>query len=145
MDKGPVGKQVLIPPVEGHVGIAKKPHMSLTASKRAQDWRDLISRNWYVLVNWANPLDWIGKDRISGQNVCPLMYLQSRRCCMRSYEQKPLMGVLDSNLLTDINTRRGGDVVEHSGPRHTPIQSGAIMGASRGSHLEQWFVTSRFM
>ena len=57
MEKGPVGKRVLIPPAEGYVGAAKKPHMSLTASKRAQDWRDLISRNWYVLVNWANPLD----------------------------------------------------------------------------------------
>ena len=56
-----------------------------------------------------------------------------------------LIGVLDSNLRTDIEIRRGGDVVEHSGPRHTPIQSGAIMGASRGSHQEQWFVTSRFM
>ena len=56
-----------------------------------------------------------------------------------------LIGVLDSNLRTDIEIRRGGDVVEHSGPRHTPIQSGAIMGASRGSREEQWFITSGFM
>mgnify|MGYP003332176831 CR=1 FL=1 len=34
-DKGPVGEKVLIPPLEGYVGVAKKPHMSLTASKRA--------------------------------------------------------------------------------------------------------------
>ena len=129
MDKGPVGKQVLIPPVEGHVGIAKKPHMSLTASKRAQDWRDLFSRNWYVLVNWANPLDWIGKDRIGGQNVCPLTYLRSRRISMRSYE---------GNL-------KGGDVVEHSGPRPAPLRQGAIMGVTKGAPEENWFIASRFM
>jgi len=91
-DKGPVGKQVLIPPKEDHVGTAKNSHRSPTASKRVKAWRDLISRNRYVLINWSNPLDWIGKDRISGQNVYPLMYLRSCRSCMRSYEQKPPMG-----------------------------------------------------
>ena len=92
MTPGPVGKQVLIPPKEDHVGTAKNSHRSPTASKRVKAWRDLISRNRYVLINWSNPLDWIGKDRISGQNVYPLMYLRSCRSCMRSYEQKPPMG-----------------------------------------------------
>ena len=101
-DNGPVGKQVLIPPKDDHVGTAKNSHRSPTAFKRAKAWRDLISRNWYVLINWSNPLDWIGKDRISGQNVCPLIYLGSRRSCMRIHVQRPPMGGMDPRVLGDI-------------------------------------------
>ena len=135
-EKGPVGKQVLIPPVEGHVGMGKKPHMSLTASKGAQDLRDPISRNWYVLVKWANPLDWAKKKLIDRQKDDPLngplTLVGPRRTHITVHVRRALAGVLDRQKFDDTMTR-------------SAMVRTTIMGASKGAREEKWFITSRFM
>ena len=135
-DKGPVGKQALIPPVEGHVGIGKKPHMSLTASKRAQDLRDPASRNWYALVKWANPFGWINKSLIDfsfGDPLNdPLNSDGSSRTPIVVHVKRSMPGELDRQKFDDRMTR-------------SAMVRTTIMGVSKGAPEENWFITSRIL
>ena len=136
-EKGPVGKQVLIPPVEGHVGMGKKPHMSLTASKRAQDLRDPVSRNWYVLVKWANPFDWINKSLIDfsfGDPLDdPLNSDGSSRTPIVVHVERSIPGELDRQKFDDRMMR------------NAMVRTTTIMGASKGACQQMWFIINRFM
>ena len=120
--------------------MGKKPHMSLTASKRAQDLRDPASRNWYVLVKWANPIDWINKSLINRQEDDPLNdrltlvgpRRTQRRTHITVHTRRALAGVLDRQKFDDTMTR-------------SAMVRTTIMGASKGAREEKWFITSRFM